>query len=73
MGQSYLSEDDLWNLVLQNSPALKVAELNTRKNIELEKSAYNFSNPEIKMESPIDEFKTLGDIELYYFPTFYVN
>ncbi len=73
MGQSYLSEDDLWNLVLQNSPALKVAELNTRKNIELEKSAYNFSNPEFLMESPTGEFQTLGVIQSFNFPTVYVN
>lgn len=73
LSQRQISIDEAINLSLKNSPVLKVASYSTLQNSQLQKTAFNLSNPEIMMESPSGEFQTLGVIQSFSFPTVYIK
>ncbi|MBA3970577.1 MAG: TolC family protein [Bacteroidetes bacterium] len=71
--QKQLTEDEALSLALKNSAMLNASSLEVDQYKQLQKTAYNFSNPEIMMESPTGEFQTLGVMQSFDFPTVYVK
>lgn len=71
--QKQLTEDEAMNLALKNSGELNASSLEVFQNKQLQKTAFDFSNPEIMMESPTGEFQTVGVIQSFDFPTVYVK
>jgi outer membrane protein TolC len=71
--QKQLTEDEALSLALKNSALLNASSLEVAQNKQLQKTAYNFDNPEIMMESPTGEFQTIGVTQSIAFPTVYVK
>ncbi|HEX8515609.1 MAG TPA: TolC family protein [Bacteroidia bacterium] len=71
--QKQLTEDEALSLALKNSALLNASSLEVAQNKQLQKTAYNFDNPEIMMESPTGEFQTVGVTQSIAFPTVYVK
>ncbi len=71
--QKQLTEDEALSLALKNSAMLNASSLEVDQYKQLQKTAYNFSNPEIMMESPTGEFQTLGVMQSFDFPTVYIK
>ncbi len=72
-GQKQLTEDEVLILALKNNAQINASSLAVKQSQELQKTAYNFSNPEIMMESPTGEFQTVGVLQSFSFPTVYVK
>lgn len=71
--QTKLTEDEAVNLVVKNHPLASASSLAVTKSKQLQKTAYNISNPEIMMESPSGEFQTVGVLQSFNFPTVYMQ
>ena len=71
VAQKPLSEQEATEAALKNSAALKVSGLLIRQNNELLKSAKNFKNPDVILESPTGEFYTIGVTQTLDYPTVY--
>jgi outer membrane protein TolC len=71
--QKQISEDEALSLTLKNSAVLNASSLEVIQSRQLQKTAYNFDNPEIMMESPTGEFQTLGVTQSLAFPTVYIK
>lgn len=73
LAQRSISEEEALSLALKNSSSISASLLSITQSKQLQKTAYNFSNPEIMMESPTGEFQTLGVMQSISFPTVYVK
>ena len=71
--QKQLTEDEAFSLALKNSALISVSSLEVLQNKQLQKTGYNFDNPEIMMESPTGEFQTIGVMQSIAFPTVYIK
>jgi outer membrane protein, heavy metal efflux system len=71
--QMLLSEEDAVKQALENSPMLKVAELQVTQQQQLQKAAFNLANPDFTLESPTGEFMTVGVMQSFAFPTVYAR
>lgn len=71
--QKQLTEDEALSLALKNSAVLNASSLEVVQSKQLQKTAYNFDNPEIMMESPTGEFQTVGVTQSIAFPSVYVK
>ena len=69
--QKQLTEDEALTLALKNSALINASSLAVTQNKQLQKTAYNFNNPEIMMESPSGTFQTFGVLQSFKFPTVY--
>ncbi|MDQ3046864.1 MAG: TolC family protein [Bacteroidota bacterium] len=72
-GQTVLSEQEILEKALLNSPNLKAADLSVQQARHLQKGSFNLSNPEITIESPTGEFMTMGIQQSINFPTVYIK
>lgn len=73
LAQKLITEEEALSLALKNSASISASTLTVTQNKQLQKTAYNFSNPEIMVESPTGEFQTVGVIQSINFPTVYVK
>jgi cobalt-zinc-cadmium efflux system outer membrane protein len=73
LAQKQLTEDDALKLALQNSALFNASSLAVTQSKQLQKTAYNFNNPEIMVESPTGEFQTVGVLQSFSFPTVYIK
>lgn len=73
LAQRSITEEEALALALKNSSLISASLLSVTQSKQLQKTAYNFSNPEIMMESPTGEFQTVGVIQSISFPTVYVK
>jgi cobalt-zinc-cadmium efflux system outer membrane protein len=71
--QKQLTEDEALSLALKSSALLNASSLEVAQNKQLQRTAYNFDNPEIMMESPTGEFQTVGVTQSIAFPTVYLK
>lgn len=71
--QKQLTEDEALTLALKNSALINASSLAVKQSKQLQKTAYNISNPEIMMESPTGEFQTVGVLQSFNFPTVYAK
>lgn len=71
VAQNALSEAEVVNLVLANSPAIRVSDLNIRQNQQLLKGAYTIPNLDVFIDSPTGSFYTLGINQSFQLPTVY--
>ena len=71
--QRAITEEEVLSLALKNSSLISASLLSVSQSKPLQKTAYNFSSPEIMMESPTGEFQTVGVIQSINFPTVYVK
>jgi cobalt-zinc-cadmium efflux system outer membrane protein len=71
--QKQLTEDEALTLALKNSALINASSLAVKQSKQLQKTAYNISNPEIMMESPSGEFQTVGVLQSFNFPTVYAK
>ena len=69
--QKPFSEQEAVEAALKNSAALRASGLVIRQNNELLKSAKNFKNPDVILESPTGEFYTIGVTQTLDYPTVY--
>lgn len=73
LAQKQLTEDEALSLALKNSALYNASSLAVTQSKQLQKTAYNISNPEIMMESPSGEFQTVGVLQSFNFPTVYAK
>ena len=73
LAQKQLTEDEALNLALKNSALINASSLAVTQSKQLQKTAYNFSSPQIMMESPSGVFQTFGVLQSFDFPTVYVK
>ncbi|MCE3278600.1 MAG: outer rane efflux protein [Bacteroidetes bacterium] len=71
--QKLISEDEAVNLALKNDSQIKASIMEVDQSKQLQKTAYNFNNPEIMMESPTGKFQTVGVMQSIDFPTVYIK
>lgn len=71
--QKQLTESEAVTLALKNSALFNASSLTVLQNKQLQKTAFNLSNPEIMMESPTGEFQTVGVLQSFNFPTVYAK
>lgn len=69
--QKPFSEQEATEAALKNSAALRVSGLVIRQNNELLKSAKNFKNPDVIVESPTGLFYTIAITQTLDYPTVY--
>ncbi|MBI3521164.1 MAG: TolC family protein [Bacteroidetes bacterium] len=73
LAQKQLTENEALSLALKNSPLVNASSLSVAQSKQLQKTAFNLSNPEIMMESPTGEFQTVGVLQSFSFPTVYLK
>ena len=73
LAQKQLSEDEVLSLALKNSALINASSLAVTQSKQLQKTAYNFSSPQIMMESPSGVFQTFGVLQSFDFPTVYIK
>lgn len=73
LAQKQLTEEDALELAIKNSALINASSLAVTQGKQLQKTAYNFNNPEIMMESPTGEFQTVGVLQSFSFPTVYAK
>ncbi|MBI3520648.1 MAG: TolC family protein [Bacteroidetes bacterium] len=73
LAQKQLTEDEALSLALKNSAWINASSLAVTQSKQMQKTAYNISNPEIMMESPSGEFQTVGVLQSFNFPTVYAK
>lgn len=73
LAQKQLTEDEALSLALKNSAWVNASSLAVIQSKQMQKTAYNISNPEIMMESPSGEFQTVGVLQSFNFPTVYAK
>ena len=73
LAQKQLTEDEALKFALQNSALFNASSLAVTQSKQLQKTAYNFANPEIMIESPTGEFQTVGVLQSFSFPTVYIK
>jgi len=71
LAQKTLSETDIVDLVLANSPAIRAADLSIRQSDQLLKGAYSIPNLDVFTDSPSGEFYTIGVNQSFQLPTVY--
>lgn len=71
--QNILSEEEAVSLALKNSAQLKVSSLQVKQGQQLQKSGFNFRNPDVTVESPTGEFMTWGVLQSFEFPSVYAR
>ena len=69
--QQPLSETELVNLVLVNSPAIRAADLSIRQNGQLLKGVYTIPNLDVFTDSPTGGFYTIGVNQSFLLPVVY--
>ena len=69
--QQPLSEAELVNLVLANSPAIRAADLSIRQNGQLLKGVYTIPNLDVFTDSPTGGFYTVGVNQSFQLPVVY--
>lgn len=69
--QKPLSETEVVDLVVGNSPAIRAADLSIRQSGQLLKSAYSIPNLDVFTDSPSGEFYTVGINQSFQLPTVY--
>ena len=69
--QQPLSETELVNLVLANSPAIRAADLSIRQNGQLLKGIYTIPNLDVFTDSPTGDFYTVGVNQSFQLPVVY--
>ena len=69
--QKPLSETELVNLVLVNSPAIRAADLSIRQNGQLLKGVYTIPNLDVFTDSPTGDFYTMGVNQSFQLPVVY--
>lgn len=73
LAQKQLTEDEALTLALKHSALINSSSLAVTQSKQLQKTAYNFRNPEILMQSPQGVFQTVGILQTFEFPTVYVK
>ncbi|NID13559.1 TolC family protein [Fibrella aestuarina] len=71
LAQKTLSEADVIDLVLANSPAIRAVDLSIRQSDQLLKGAYSIPNLDVFTDSPSGEFYTIGVNQSFQLPTVY--
>jgi len=69
--QTLLTEQEVVNLALKNSPMLNASTLQVQQQKQLEGTSLNIPNPSVLVESPTGEFMTVGMVQSFEFPTVY--
>lgn len=70
-GQQPLSETEVVDQILSNSPAIRAADLSIRQSGQLLKGAYSIPNLDVFTDSPSGEFYTIGINQSFQLPTVY--
>jgi cobalt-zinc-cadmium efflux system outer membrane protein len=73
LAQKQLTEDEAVALALKNNGLVSASLLAVTQSKQLQKTAYNFSSPQIMMESPSGLFQTVGVLQSFDFPTVYIK
>lgn len=71
LAQKPLSEAEVVELVLANSPAIRAADLSIRQNGQLLKGVYTIPNLDVFTESPTGDFYTVGVSQSFQLPVVY--
>ncbi|MBC8151675.1 MAG: TolC family protein [Bacteroidetes bacterium] len=71
VAQTALSEAEVVNRVLANSPALRASDLSIRQTEQLLKGAYAIPNLDVFTDSPTGSFYTVGVNQSFQLPTVY--
>jgi len=71
--QTKLSGEDAVQRALSLNPQLKVAQLRSQQNAQLQKAAVDIPNPEVTLESPSGQFMTVGVLQSFSFPGVYIK
>ena len=69
--QKPLSQTEVVDLVMANSPAIRAADLSIRQSGQLLKGAYTIPNLDVFADSPSGEFYTVGINQSFQLPTVY--
>ncbi|GAB3219973.1 TolC family protein [Spirosoma arcticum] len=69
--QTTLSETEVVDLVVANSPAVRAADLSIRQTGQLLKAAYSIPNLDVFTDSPSGAFYTIGINQSFQLPTVY--
>ncbi len=71
--QTLLSEGEAILSAQKNSPFLKAADLEIKKQKQLQGQSFNLRNPDITIESPSATYMTVGVLQSFEFPSVYVK
>ncbi len=71
IAQKTISETEIVDLVVANSPAIRAADLSIRQSGQLLKGAYSIPNLDVFTDSPSGEFYTVGINQSFQLPVVY--
>jgi cobalt-zinc-cadmium efflux system outer membrane protein len=71
--QIVLTEQQVLDSAVKASPLVISAELRVKQSRQLQKTTYNFSNPDLIAESPTGDFYAIGVLQSVNFPTYYLK
>ena len=66
-----LSEQQVVDSAVRNSPMVSAAQYQVLQQQQLKKTAFNLPNPEFVAESPTGDFYTVGALQTFDFPSVY--